>query len=118
MIKEELRATLNGSQKFEIGDTVGDIWEANHSQEFCYFGQNKEVRELIANLARKRQSTPTLDGMTTRMVRVKRSDFSSADFDEVISLIRQVKNFLEEKDKQERQKTENMKLNNPAIFTQ
>src|ERR1700748_1417426 len=118
LIKEELKAALNGSQKFETGDIFGDIWEANHGQEFCYFGQNMEVRDLIANLARNRQSTPTLDRMTTRMVRVKRGDFSPADFDEIISLIRQVRNFLEEKDKQERQKTENIKLNNPAIFTQ
>jgi hypothetical protein len=52
------------------------------------------------------------------MVRVKRSDLSPTDFDEIISLIRQVKNFLEEKDKQDRQKTENIKLNNPHLFTQ
>jgi len=52
------------------------------------------------------------------MVRVKRKDLNSADFDEIISLIRQVKNFLEEKNKQEQQQTENIKLNNPHLFTQ
>ena len=52
------------------------------------------------------------------MVRVKRKDLNSADFDEIISLIRQVKNFLEVKDKQDHQNTENIKLNNPHLFTQ
>ena len=52
------------------------------------------------------------------MVRVKKEDFSVADFDEMISLTRQVKDFLEEQDKQDRQKTENIKLNNPHLFTQ
>jgi hypothetical protein len=49
---------------------------------------------------------------------VKRQDLSATDFDEIISLIRQMKDFLEEKDKQERQNTENIKLNNPHLFTQ
>jgi len=52
------------------------------------------------------------------MVRVKQEDFSSADFGEMISLVRQVQNFLEEQDKQEQQRTENIKLNNPHLFTQ
>jgi hypothetical protein len=52
------------------------------------------------------------------MVRVKQEDFSAVDFNEMISLIRQVKDFLEQKDKQDRQKTENIKLNNPHLFTQ
>ena len=102
----------------ETGDTVGDIWESNQGKEFCYFGQNKEIKEAIANLPRKRQEPLDLNKITTRMVRVKRKDLNSADFDEIISLIRQVKNFLEEKNKQEQQQTENIKLNNPHLFTQ
>jgi hypothetical protein len=117
-IKEELRAVLNGSRKMETGDTVGDIWEANQSKEFCYFGPKQEIKEAIANLSRKRQEPLDLDKITTRMVRVKRKDLNSADFEEIISLIRQVKNFLEAKDKQDRQNTENIKLNNPHLFTQ
>jgi len=69
-------------------------------------------------LPRKRQEPLDLNKITTRMVRVKRKDLNSADFDEIISLIRQVKNFLEEKNKQEQQQTENIKLNNPHLFTQ
>jgi len=88
------------------------------SKEFCYFGPKEEIREAIANLPRKRQEPLKMDKITTRMVRVKRKDLSTADFDEIISLIRQVKNFLEEKDEQEQQNTENIKLNNPHLFTQ
>jgi len=117
-IKEELKAILNGSRKMETGDTVGDIWEANHGQEFCYFGSNKEVKEAIANLLRKRKEPLDPDKITTRMVRVKRKDLSATDFDEIISLIRQTKNFLEEKDKQDREQTEQIKQNNPHLFTQ
>ncbi|CAI2182572.1 3665_t:CDS:1 [Funneliformis geosporum] len=117
-IKEELRAVLNGSKKMETGDRVGEICEANQSKEFCYFGLKEEIEEMIANLPRKRQEPLDIDKITTRMVRVKRKDLAAADFDEIISLIRQVKNFLEEKDKQEQQNTENIKLNNPHLFTQ
>ncbi|CAG8603453.1 257_t:CDS:2 [Ambispora gerdemannii] len=98
-IKEELRAILNGSRKMKSGD-------------------RKEIKEAIANLPRKRQEPLDLDKITTRMVRVKREDLNSADFNEIISLIRQVSSFLEEKDKQEQQQTENIKLNNPHLFTQ
>lgn len=118
LIKDELQATLNGSKAVETGDTCGDIWESNHGQEFCYFGANKVVNELIANLPRKRQKPLDSDRITTRMVRVKREDLSTADFDEIISLIRQVTNYLEEKDKQERKRIENIKNNNPQLFTQ
>jgi hypothetical protein len=118
LIKEELRATLDGRQKFKAGNVTGDIWEANQSREICYFGRNKEINELIANLARNRQTPLNPDKITSRMVRVKQKDFSSADFSEMISLVRQVKEFLEEQYKQERQRTENIKLNNPHLFTQ
>jgi len=118
LIKEELRAILNGSQKMKTGDEVGDIWEANHSQEICYFGKNKEVNELIANLARNRQKPLDPDKITTRMVRVKQEDFSATDFNEMISLIHQVKNFLEDKNKQDQHNKENIKLNNSHLFTQ
>ncbi|KLL03031.1 MAG: hypothetical protein MRERV_56c001 [Mycoplasmataceae bacterium RV_VA103A] len=118
LIKKELREGLDGSRKFEAGDRVGDIWEANQSREICYFGRKKEINELIANLARNRQKPLDRDKITTRMVRVKQEDFSSTDFEEMISLIRQMKNFLEEKDKQDHQRTENIKLNNPHLFTQ
>jgi len=118
LIKKELRETLDGSRKFEAGDRTGDIWPASQDEEICYFGRNKEVNELIANLARNRQKPVDLDGMTTRLVGVKKSDFSAADFNEMISLVHQVQNFLEEQDKQDRQKTENIKLNNPHLFTQ
>ncbi|MCE8159162.1 MAG: hypothetical protein I3270_02765 [Candidatus Moeniiplasma glomeromycotorum] len=117
-IKEELKAVLNGSRKMRTGDRVGDIWEANHSKEFCYFGKSKEIKEMIANLPRKRQEPLDLDKITTRMVRVKRKDLNSADFEEIISLIRQVKDFLKAKDKQDHQNTKNIKLNNPHLFTQ
>ncbi|MCE8163535.1 MAG: hypothetical protein I3273_05340 [Candidatus Moeniiplasma glomeromycotorum] len=117
-IKEELKAVLNGSRKMRTGARVGDILEVNHSKEFCYFGPKKEIREMIANLARKRQEPLEMDKITTRIVRVKRKDLSATDFDEIISLIRQVKNFLEQKNKQEQQNTENIKLNNPHLFTQ
>jgi len=56
--------------------------------------------------------------MSIRGTEVKRKDLSPADFDEIISLIRQVKDFLEKKDKQDRQQTKNIKLNNPHLFTQ
>jgi len=56
--------------------------------------------------------------MILRSTEVKQEDLAPVDFNEIISLIRQVKNFLEEKDKQERQQTENIKLNNPHLFTQ
>jgi len=69
-------------------------------------------------LARNRQKPLDPDKITTRMVRVKQEDFSAADFNEMISLIRKVENFLEEQDKQDRQKTEQIKLNNPNLFTQ
>ncbi|CAG8796630.1 32583_t:CDS:1 [Racocetra persica] len=118
LIKKELREVLDGSRKFRDEDRVGDIWEANQSREICYFGQKKEVNELIANLARNRQEPLDRDKITTRMVRVKQEDFSSTDFEEMISLVRQMQNFLEEKDKQELQRTENIKLNNPHLFTQ
>jgi len=117
-IKEELKAILNGSRKMKTGDTRGDILEMKQGQEFCYFGQNKEIKEMIANLLRKRKEPLDPDKITTRRVRVKRKDLSATDFDEIISLIRQTKNFLEEKDKQDRQRTENIKLNNPHLFTQ
>jgi len=117
-IKDELKAILNGSRKMESGDLIGDIWEANRSREFCYFGGKKEINEMIANLARKRQEPLDLDKITTRMVRVKREDLKAADFEEIISLIRQMKDFLEQKDKQDRERKEQIKLNNPHLFTQ
>ncbi|CAG8774576.1 8736_t:CDS:2 [Gigaspora margarita] len=98
LIKKELREVLDGSRKFEAGD--------------------EEINELIANLARNRQKPLDRDKITTRMVRVRQEDFSSADFDEMISLIRQVKNFLEEQNRQDQQRKENIKLNNPHLFTQ
>jgi len=117
-IKEELRAILNGSRKMKTGDRVGDIWEANQNREFCYFGKSEEIKEAIANLPRKRKEPLNLDKITTRMVRVKRKDLTAADFEEIISLIRQVKNFLEQKNKQDRERKEQIKLNNPHLFTQ
>jgi len=117
-IKEELRVILNGTKKMKMGDTAGDIWESNHGQEFCYFGPKKETKEAIANLPRKRQEPLELDKITTRMVRVKRKDLKAADFDEIISLIRQTTNFLEQKDKQDRERKEQIKLNNLHLFTQ
>ena len=59
-----------------------------------------------------------LDKITTRMVRVKRKDLNSADFEEIISLIHQTQSFLEQKDKQDRERKEQIKLNNPHLFTQ
>jgi len=118
LIKEELRKVLDGRQKFEAGDRAGDIWPASQDKEICYFGRNKEINELIANLARNRQKPLDRDKITTRMVRVKQEDFSQDDFSEMISLVHQVQDFLEEQDKQERQRTENIKLNNPHLFTQ
>jgi hypothetical protein len=52
------------------------------------------------------------------MVRVKQEDFSATDFNEMIGLIHQVKNFLEDKNKQDQQEKENIKLNNSHLFTQ
>jgi len=116
LIKEELRAVLSGTRKFKAGDRVGDIIDMRGG--FCYFGQNKEIKEAIINLARKRKESLDLDKITTRRVRVKQEDLAAADFNEIIGLVKQVQVFLEEQEKQDGQKTGNIKLNNPHLFTQ
>jgi len=75
------------------------------------------VQKGIENLARNRQKPHYPEAMSSRMTDIKRSDFDSADFDEILKLTRQVRPFLEEKDKQKQQEITNKKRNNPRLFT-
>jgi len=79
---------------------------------------NEEIKKGIENLARNRDKITDPERITTRMVSVKRNDLATTDFEEILSLIHQAKKSLEEKDKQEQREKENIKLNNPHLFTQ
>ncbi|CAG8789844.1 24819_t:CDS:2, partial [Racocetra persica] len=98
-----------------LENSTGPATDPHHLAELI----KKELREVLDGSRKFKAGDEPLDRdkITTRMVRVKQKDFSSTDFEEMISLVRQMKNFLEEKNKQDRQRTENIKLNNPHLFT-
>jgi len=73
---------------------------------------NKEIEKAIENLSRHRHSKKDY------VNDIKPSDLDQEDYNEILSLVRQISELGEVKREQRQQNIENIKLNNPRIFGQ
>jgi len=73
---------------------------------------NKEIEKAIENLPRHRNSKKDYAND------IKPSDLDRADYNEILSMVRQIRELGEVKRKQHQGNIENLKNNNPKTFTQ
>jgi hypothetical protein len=77
-----------------------------------HWKKNKEIEKAIENLSRHRNSKKDYAND------IKPSDLDQEDYNEILSLVRQIGDLGEVKRKEYQQNSENIKLNNPQIFGQ
>jgi hypothetical protein len=74
--------------------------------------ENKEIAKAIENLPRHRNSKKDYAND------IKPSDLDQADYNEILSMVRQIGELGEVKREQYQENIKNIKNNNPKIFTQ
>jgi hypothetical protein len=85
LIKTNLKETLASDKKPK--QVFGDYWEIAQGDEILAFTKNKEIKKLIENLPRHRGSKEEI------VNDIKPSDLDQADYDEILKLVRQLREF-------------------------
>ena len=114
LLKSDLQDILTNDSRWREEGYNFDYMEIAKGEEIwvMHSKYNKEIEKAIENLSRHRHSEKDYAND------IKPSDLDQEDYNEILSMVRQISELGKVKREQHQQNIENIKLNNPQVFGQ